>query len=120
VDLENAFDRIRSNYGSQVQRDFITPNGVDRVCFVDTQVDPLLRPFKGLCITSGPYYDPLMCNEWKGNTSAVLFSPIIETDIDIGAVVISDPKYLCFNTSKSRKVSLNLIGLGNRVKVERQ
>ncbi len=121
VDLENAFEKIRPNYGSTSEREFLAPDGVDRICFVDTQMKVSDRKLRGLCNSANDDYDPVMCNQWMDNTSAIMFSPAIERDIDIGSIVVdATPGYLCFDTTKSRRFTLLLTGLGNRVKVKSQ
>lgn len=120
IDLENSFEKTRPNYGSTLKKDFLAPDGVDRICFVDSFLEIAQRNLKGLCDKTHDDYDPVMCNEWKDNTTAVVFSPVIDRNINLGAVTVdATPKYMCFNTSTTRRFSLLMTGLGNRVKIAR-
>lgn len=114
--LENAFDRQRSNYGSSAPKEFIAP-GTGRVCFVDTQIGLNARPFKGLCVQSHADYDPYMCNDWKDNVSAVVAWPPLSVEINIGAVELPEPNYVCFDTVSTKRIKVTLVGLGNRVRI---
>ena len=35
VDMENAFEEIKYNYGSWRYEEFLIPNGVNKICFLD-------------------------------------------------------------------------------------
>ena len=118
VDLENAFNSIRAQYGSSKIYEFVLPDGIDQICFVDSRVIPANQ---GICKATDDYYDPIMCDAWRDNTSSVLFSPPIQADIDVGLVEISDiRKDLCFKTVNSHRIKLRLIGLGDMVRIEKQ
>jgi len=114
--IENSFSGIQ--YGSAINKNFHVPSGVDMVCFVDSDLPKPEIRLRDLCLPGSEVYEPLICNGWLDNTSAILFAPPLEHDINIRPVRIEDPqKFLCFSTVKNNWVKVRLIGLGNRVKV---
>jgi len=119
IDIENAFAQIQ--YGDGKNHDFLVPAEVDVVCFVDSSLPRSEIKLRNLCIPESDIYDPLICNSWQDNTSSVLFSPPLKTEISVGDVRIDDPqKFLCFSTISNNWVKVRLVGLGNRVKVSAQ
>ncbi len=115
IDLENSFDTIRPQYGSADNFDYTVPDGIDLVCFVNSRFTDFSST--ELCTPGNANYSAIICNSWEDNTSSVLFSPPVE-DINVGPVEMSEP-YICFHTTTIRKIQLRLVGLGDRVRVQK-
>jgi hypothetical protein len=124
IDLENAFDVMRSQYGSTKTYKFYVPKGIDKVCFVDstvlkTQLDTNSINYPVCDTTDVENYNPLICLAWKDNTSSILFSPALDVDVNIGHIeILNTQRSLCYDITKNRNIELRLIGLGDGVKLE--
>jgi hypothetical protein len=118
VDMETAFNKIRTNYGSQQMHEFRIPGDITKVCFID-QSQYLGKSSKGLCSAGSPDYEPIMCDLWDGiGDENVLFSPaeLIESPIYVKDVRIGGDGYICYKVSNNR-IKVRLTGLGDSVKV---
>jgi len=120
VDLENSFDSIRTEYMDQRNFEYSVPSGIDRVCLLDSFTDLQVATIYGLCDTASDDYDPRICNIWKDNSSSIAFSPPLDTEINLGSIIVDDPKYMCFSSTNSRNLRLRLVGLGDKVHVYKQ
>jgi hypothetical protein len=113
--LENQFEQI--TYGSTQEMTLDVPATVGRMCFVETR-KKITYQDKGLCMSGNADYDPLICNEWTDNSSAVIFSPALGIDVDIGVVGIDNAQgYLCYDTKNGKKITITITGMGTYVKV---
>jgi hypothetical protein len=115
--LESGFDNI--GYGDSETLELSVPAKVEKLCFVDTSVKlPYLT--YDICKKGDPNYEPIICDSWQDNTSSVMFSPPIDSEIDIGTVTIdTSNRYLCFDTRQSHRVKVVITGLGWTVRVSR-
>jgi len=119
VDIENAFDSIRPDYGTQRNHEFLVPANVDRICFVDTTTPSSQAASSNLCNVNHAHYDPFICNGWKDQTSGILMSPP-NSQLDIGPIEMTGVKYLCFNTDTNSRLKIRLVSLGKSVRVFEQ
>jgi len=117
-DLTSEFDNIRNDYGDKRTITFDIPSSIDMVCFVDIVAirNPSQPP--DFCTDTSDIYDPLICNAYEDNTSAVLFSPPFDLTVDLGPVMMTGDKYKCYDLDKTHSIDVVLRGLGNKVQVE--
>lgn len=126
IELENRFDSTRTKYGSSYTYTFHAPSGSDVICIVDNIRNPISLNTDPICSPSGDFYDLDMCNSWKDNDSAVLASPPLSVEVDVGSVEVkgssTDPNAdcLCFKVASFKNFDLRLTGLGDKVKVKDQ
>ncbi|MBT3408896.1 hypothetical protein HN415_09535 [Candidatus Woesearchaeota archaeon] len=123
VELENAFNTMRPQYGSAESYNFYIPRGIEKVCFVDSTITKnqlLLTPANyPVCDPNNEMYDSLICLAWKDNASSILFSPSLDVGVNLGHIEIIDSKRsFCYDVTENRKIKLKLIGLGDAVRVE--
>jgi hypothetical protein len=120
-DIETAFDSMRAQYMSSKTYEFSLPDGVNQLCFVDSNTNPqdTLPPNQGVCDSSKSYYNRYICDAWKDKVSSVIVYPALSAGIDIGSIEIDTPtKDLCFDITKNRRISVKLVGLGDMVRVK--
>lgn len=117
IDMENAFEKIKYNYGSWKFEEFSVPSGINKVCFLDEGMGKSGQyRDKGLCNEGHDDYDPLICDAWEGGLQNVAFDPRIDVPVYISDVKVGGEGYLCQEVD-SGKIKVKLTGLGNAVKV---
>jgi len=122
VDMENSFDKIRSNYGSAKTEEFKIPGKINKVCFVEQgyfKNNPGANKNDiGLCKSGHKDYEPMMCEFWDGESSEnVFFKPSLETGIYVKDIRIgSGEGYQCFDVERGY-ITVKLVGLGDAVKI---
>lgn len=124
TNLEDSFEEMRGNFGSMREYQFLVPQGITTVCFLDRDesesaggsVEALQAG--DLC---GKY--PLICEVWADPSQNIAFDPELDMPIEVRDVVIEDGddelcegKCICKDTSNGR-FSVRLVGKGDAVEV---
>jgi hypothetical protein len=116
-DIETAFDSMRSQYMSSKTYSFTLPDGVEQVCFVDSATVPGIQ---GVCDPTKDYFNDYICGVWKdGGTGIIIDPPLKTSTLSIGNIQVQeDPKNICFDITKAKRITVKLIGLGDMVRVK--
>ena len=123
INMENAFEEIKHNYGSWENEEFRVPGKVNRVCFLDKgysqQGGEGFYEYTDLCTSGTDDYDPLICDAWGAEDQNVVFDPMdaVEISVDVRDVEV-DGGYLCVNNTNGR-IRVKLTGKGDVVKVSK-
>jgi hypothetical protein len=121
IDLETSFEKIRPNTRSWQNVVFNVPEGLKKVCFVDSSYSLADKKNSGLCQPATPAnldYNPIMCNAWKSNNDEnIMFDPPVDKAIYIKDIKVdSSSGYKCFLVENNKfRVKLTGLGVGVRV-----
>jgi hypothetical protein len=120
-EIESTFKKIAPTQ-NVMKKDFVLPSGHDRICFFDRGED---IDNNDLCGNNKVHTTSVLCDAWKDNgnvSNNVYLSPMGPFSFKTPRVqMISDldiiqPVY-CYNATRGR-ITLKLIGKGNRVIIE--
>ncbi len=122
TELESDAQKMKSAYGSWQKYEYNVPEGIDKICFLESFDQNYLNQGGNVCDASSDDYDFLICDAWQdgsgGNVFASPMSAKIKTAIDIGEIETGvDMSYVCFDVVAS-KVKIKMTGLGDKVKIE--
>ncbi|MGM5481853.1 MAG: hypothetical protein ACQESF_00175 [Nanobdellota archaeon] len=118
VEMESAFEKIKTNFGSWEYKEFRIPSEATRVCFLDRNYAKN-GDYKstGICTEGNSDYNPIICEAWGAETQSIVFEPMdaMEMTVDVNYVEV-EGGYICFK-NENGVIRVKLTGKGNAVKV---
>ena len=120
-DLENAFNGIRTDFGSIKRPQLDVPGKYKKLCFIDLKNPSFSSVICAPPASSNLEYEPGVCTGWKVGRNNLYLCPDCTDSFNIGAIKIKqgdveNSPYLCIPVINGR-VNLQLEGKGDHVYV---